>query len=75
LFVIGGPGLDLNAPGLGDLLGGITVAALIVLLVLHQLAAAAGPRFQSWARNSAVAIAPLLIVFFVLVVEHLYRHA
>ncbi|MDQ6670693.1 MAG: hypothetical protein M3069_08065 [Chloroflexota bacterium] len=72
MFSVAASAADLTAMGLGALLGGMTVTALLALLVVHQLAAAAGgPRSQLLARNSTVAIAPLLVVFVVLVIRHL----
>lgn len=59
------------ALGLTAALGGVATVALLVLLAQRELASAAGPRTRSLARHLAVAIAPLLVVFGVIVASRL----
>lgn len=58
-------------PGLGQTLSAIVVAALILLLVLHEILMAASPRLQRCSRFLRIAIVPLLLVFTLIAVRRL----
>jgi hypothetical protein len=59
--------------GLTRILGGGVVLALILLLAQHELMMAAGTRFRLVAHNLTVAIAPLLVIFAMIVAGHVVR--
>lgn len=58
-------------PATNTLLGALAVIALIGALVGRELAAAAGPPYEASATTLVVTIAPLLVVFGVIVLVRL----
>ena len=46
----------------------LSTVALVLMLVLHEIAVVAGERLQPLARSTAILLAPLIIVFGVIVV-------
>jgi hypothetical protein len=52
-------------------LGGLSVASLLFFLLYRELAGAGGPRMQPLARNLALVIIPLALVFLAIAIDRL----
>jgi len=57
--------------GLSALLGIIVTAALVLLLVQHEVGIAIGARLQTFVRGLSLAIPPLALTFVVIIVRRL----